>query len=285
MSVEIDDAFLAKLPAPIIEREPLFQEFLDARIAQMRELIPSWDTYMLRSDPINRICRHAAYGDMLYYQELNEAFRATLRDFATGMDLTHKARDWGIERYVGEDDDSLGRRLEARMKGHSGAGPSSWYESNAFEAAPKEVADVAVRGDGFGNVFVYVLAKGNGGIATPDLLATISTALNLRGTRGTNDKIGVRPAVIAEVDLVFDYWLLPDAPLDTIERAVKRVESSFDKARRLEWDFERSWANAHLFVEGMKKVEVTSPTTDIVAEFGQAVALRSVVPNYRGRSL
>ncbi|GJD31500.1 hypothetical protein PMNALOAF_2759 [Methylobacterium adhaesivum] len=285
MAGEIDDAFLSKLAVPVIEREPEFASLFSARIAQMRSLMPEWDTWMLRGDPINRICRHAAYGDLLFYQEINEAFRASLKDFATGEDLTRKASDWDLERYEGESDESLSRRLEARMKGHSGAGPDSWYESNAFEAAPERVADVAVRGDGRGSIFVAVLAKDNGGVADDDLLDTVRVALNRRGTKGTNDTIVARSAVIAEIDLIFDYWLLPDAPIDTVERADSRVRASFDKARRLEWDFERSWANAQLFVEGMKKIEIVSPVADIVTEFGEAVSLRSIVPNYRGRAL
>lgn len=285
MAEEIDEFFLSKLPVPVIEREPVFQSLLDKRIAQMRLLMPTWDTYMLRSDPINKFCRHAAVGDLLYYQELNETFRASLRDFATGEDLKAKARDWGVEPYPGEDDVSLERRLEAAMKGVGEAEPVDRYAREAFTAAPDRVSDVKVRGDGRGTIFVYVLAKDNGGVADESLLSTVAEHLNRRGIKGTNDTIAVRSAVIAEIDLIFDYWLLPDATLDTIERGVTRVEAAFVKARRLEWDFERSWANAHLFVEGMKKIEIASPVEDIVTEFGQAVALRSIVPNYRGRAL
>lgn len=284
MADEIDDAFLSKLPVPFIEREPEFAERFAARLAQMRGLMPEWDTWMLRSDPINRIVRHAAYGDLLYFQELNEGFRATLRGFAAGEDLTAKARDWGLERYEGESDASLDRRLEARMKGFSGAGPVDWYASNAFEAWPERVEDVAVRGDGRGNIFVTILAKDNGGVADDDLLGTVGAALNRRGTRGTNDTIRVSAAVIANIDFVFDYWLLPTAAADTVERAVNRLETNFVAARRLEWDFSRSWANAQLFVEGMQKIEIPSPAADVVAEYGQAVALKSVTPNFRGRA-
>ena len=285
MADEIDDAYLSKLATPIIEREPAFPELMASRIAEMRLLMPEWDTYMLRSDPINRICRHAAYGDLLYYQELNEGFRATLRDFAKDADLTAKAGDWGLERYLGEDDDSLSRRLDEEMKGFAAMGSDSWYASNAFKASPERVADVAVNGDGKGNVFVAVLAKDNGGLAVPDLLSIVSTRLNLVGIKGTNDTIHVQPAVISEVDLAFDYWLLPDAPPDTSERADRAVRAAFAKERRLGWDFVTEWAGAKLFVEGMRKVTVTAPSAAVATPFNQAVALHYVTPNYRGRQL
>ena len=285
MADAIDDAYLSKLAVPIIEREPAFADLMAARIGEMRLLMPEWDTWMLRSDPINRVCRHAAYGDLLYYQELNEGFRATLRDWATGSDLTAKASDWGLERYAGEDDASLSRRLDEEMKGFAATGADSWYASNAFKASPERVADVAVTGDGKGNVFVAILAKDNGGLAVPDLLATVSARLNLVGVKGTNDTVHVAPAVIDEVDVVFDYWLLPDAPPDTSERADKAIRAAFAKERRLGWDFVTDWATAKLFVEGMRKVSLREPTADVATAFNQAVALRSVTPNYRGRQL
>ena len=285
MADEIDDAFLSKLAVPVIEREPAFADLMAARIAEMRGLMPEWDTWMLRSDPINRICRHAAYGDLLYYQELNEGFRATLRDFATGKDLDAKAAEWDLTRYDGELDPSLSRRLDERMKGFAAMGGDSWYASNAFEAWPERVADVAVDGDGRGNIFVAILAKDNGGVADDALLARVNERLNAIGVRGTNDTPHARPAVIAQVDLTFDYWLLPDAPDDTAIRADKRLRMSFEAERRLGWDFITDWAGAKLFVDGMRKVKITGPTDDISTAFNEAVSLRSVTPNYRGRLL
>lgn len=287
MSDEIDDAYLSRLALPVIEREPAFASLMDARIAQMRLLMPSWDTYMLRSDPINRICRHAAYGDLMFVQDANEVFRATLRDFAEGADLTAKAADWGVIRYDGEDDASLGRRLEAAMKGLSGAGPLSWYEHQAFEAAPERVADVAVTADptGTGRIYIAILSKDNGGLADESLIETVATRLNLREVRGTNDTLITRPAVIANIDLVAEMWLLPDAAADTLMVADTNLRAAFAKDRRLGWDFDPSWATAKLFVPGVQKVKITDPHEGIATTFDQAVALRSFTPVYKGRAL
>lgn len=283
------DAPLPNLPLPVIEREPVFQTLFDARIAQMRGLMETaevaWDTWMLRSDPLNNICRHAAYGDLLYAQSLNDTFRATLLDFAQGADLIAQAADWSTEQADGESIDDLRRRLRERKKGQGGF-TENWYKRHAFNAAPTQIADVGVVGDAKGGVKVSILSVANGGVADNGLLDTVNAALNDPLVLGDNDHISVVAAVIKVVDVVADVWLLPEAPADELDTARVRLISGFAAARRLGWDFTADFAIAALRTFGVQRVVMTtpSPTSFVSVQPNEAVALGTITLNYKGRS-
>ncbi|MGX9427983.1 baseplate J/gp47 family protein [Bradyrhizobium sp. LeoA1S1] len=282
------DAPLPNLPLPVIEREPAFQTLFDNRITQMRGLLETagldWDTYMLRSDPINNFCRHAAYGDLLYVASLNDTFRATLIDFAQGADLIAQASDWGMTPFEGEAIDDLRRRLRERKKGQGGF-TENWYKRFAFAADPR-VADVGVTGDAKGGVKVSILSTEGEGVASEELLAIVSAALNLPTVLGDNDHIEVVPAVIRVVNVEADVWLLPEAPADELETAKTRLATEFAAARRLGWDFTADFVIAALRTSGVRRIVMITPAADDYtrAEPNEAVALGTVKLNYKGRS-
>ncbi|KRR21709.1 baseplate J/gp47 family protein [Bradyrhizobium retamae] len=283
------DAPLPNLPLPVIEREPEFQILFDARLTQMRGLLETagldWDTWMLRSDPINNVCRHAAYGDLLYVTSLNDTFRATLIDFGQGADLIAQASDWNLERAEGETIDDLRRRLRERKKGQGGF-TDNWYKRFAFEAAPLLVADVGVAGDSKGGVKVSILSAEANGVASPELLATVNAALNQPTVLGDNDHIEVVPAVIRVVNVEADVWLLPEAPANELTSAEARLKTEFAAARRLGWDFTADFVIAALRTSGVRRIVMLTPAADsyVRAEPNEAVALGTVKLNFKGRS-
>lgn len=282
------DAPLPKLPLPVIEREPAFQELFDARLTQMRDLFTTagidWDTWMLRSDPINNMCRHAAYGDLLYVSSLNDTFRATLLDFAQGADLVAQATDWEITPLDGEAMDDLRRRLRERKKGQGGF-TDNWYARYAFSADPR-VADVGVAGDSMGGVLVSILSTEENGVASEELLSVVTDALNLPTVLGDNDHVEVVPAVINIVNIEADVWLLPEAPADELATAEARLVAEFNAARRLGWDFTPDFAIAALRTSGVRRIVMITPDANsfVQAAANEAVALGAVTLNYKGRS-
>ncbi|MEY9238519.1 phage-related baseplate assembly protein [Bradyrhizobium japonicum] len=283
------DAPLPNLPLPVIEREPAFQALFDARLTQMRGLLETagldWDTYMLRSDPINNFCRHAAYGDLLYVTSLNDTFRATLLDFGQGADLIAQASDWNMTQAVGESLDDLRRRLRERKKGQGGF-TENWYKRYAFAADPLRVADVGVVGDAKGGVKVSILSTEGDGVASPALLATVTAALNDPLVLGDNDHVDVVPAVIRVVNVEADVWLLPEAPASELQTAEDRLKAEFAAARRLGWDFTADFVIASLRTSGVRRIVMISPAADDYtrAEPNEAVALGTVKLNFKGRS-
>ena len=283
------DAPLPSLPLPVIEREPAFQTLFDNRITQMRGLLETagldWDTYMLRSDPINNFCRHAAYGDLLYVASLNDTFRATLIDFAQGADLIAQATDWELTPAEGEDIDDLRRRLRERKKGQGGF-TDNWYKRFAFAADPLRVADVGVSGDAKGGVKVSILSSEGDGVASEELLATVNAALTHPTVLGDNDHVVVVPAVIRIVNVEADIWLLPEAPADELQTAEDRLRVEFATARRLGWDFTADFVIAALRTSGIRRIVMITPAADDMtrAEPNEAVALGTVKLNFKGRS-
>ncbi|WP_315764529.1 baseplate J/gp47 family protein [Bradyrhizobium sp. SZCCHNR2009] len=284
------DLPLPNIPLPVIEREPAFETLFNNRLDQLRGLLTDvgfdWDTYMLRSDPLNRFCRHAAYGDLLMVSAMNDTFRATLTDFAQGADLIALASDWDLTRADGETIDDLRRRLRETKKGQGGFS-DNWYKRFAFAADPLRVDDVGVEGDGSGGVLVSILSKDNGGVASDDLLATVDAALNAPGVRGDNDHIRVVRAVILTVNVEADVWLLPEASKDdTLAAAETALFANFATERRLGWDFASDFAIAALRTTGVKRVTLITPQANsvVVTAANEAVALGSIKLNYAGRA-
>ncbi|WP_407156309.1 baseplate J/gp47 family protein [Bradyrhizobium sp. STM 3557] len=284
------DAPLPNIPLPVIEREPAFETLFNDRLTQLRGLLTDagfdWDTYMLRSDPLNRFCRHAAYGDLLMVSAMNDTFRATLTDFAQGSDLIALASDWNLTQADGESIDDLRRRLRETKKGQGGF-TENWYKRWAFAAAPLLVDDVGVEGDAKGGVLVSILSKDNGGVASDDLLATVDAALNMPSIRGDNDHITVVRAVIRTVDVQADVWLLPEATKDTtIAAAEAALRANFATERRLGWDLASDFVSASLRTTGVKRVALITPEPNsvVVTAANEAVALGTVDLRYQGRA-
>lgn len=282
------DAPLPNLPLPVIEREPSFQTLFDARLGQMRGLLTTagieWDTWMLRSDPINNVCRHAAYGDLLYVTSLNDTFRATLLDFGQGADLIAQGTDWDVTPFPGESMDDFRRRLRETKKGQGGF-TENWYKRFAFKADAR-VSDVGIAGDSKGGVRVSILSTEEGGVASDDLLAVVTTALNQPGVLGDNDHIEVVRAVIRIVDVVADLWLLPEAGDDEYQKAEDRLKTEFAAARRLGWDFTGDFVIASLRTSGVRRIKMLTPAADDLesVEPNEAVSLGSVQINRKGRA-
>jgi len=282
------DAPLPNFSLPVIEREPAFQSLFDERLTQMRGLLTTagidWDTWMLRSDPINNMCRHAAYGDLLYVTSLNDTFRATLLDFGQGADLLAQGTDWNLSPFPDESMDDFRRRLRETKKGQGGF-TENWYKRFAFDADPR-VADVGVAGDGKGGVKVSILSTEEGGVASDDLLAVVSAALNRPNVLGDNDHVAVVRAVIRVINVEADVWLLPEASDDEYQKAEDRLKAEFAAARRLGWDFTGDFIIAALRTTGVRRIRMLSPAADdhVNVDANEAVALGSIKINRKGRA-
>jgi phage-related baseplate assembly protein len=239
---------------------------------------------MLRSDPFNNFCRHAAYGDLLFAESLNDTFRATLLDFANGADLVAQASDWDLTPFAGEPDPDLRRRLRERKKGQGGF-TDNWYKRWAFASDPR-VADVGIAGDAKGGVTVSILSSDNGGVASADLLAIVNTALNHPLILADNDTITVVPAVIKVIDIEANVWLLPEAADSELDTAEEKLTDDFAAERRLGWDFTSDFAVASLRTSGVRRIVMITPASDSLVSVApnEAVALGNIKLNFMGRS-
>ena len=65
--------------------------------------------------------------------------------------------------------------------------------------------------------------------------------------------------------------------------AKTQLEEAFEKQKSLGWDVSRSWIIAHLFVEGVQKVDLESPLEDFVVGDEVCAALTKVELTLAGR--
>ena len=67
--------------------------------------------------------------------------------------------------------------------------------------------------------------------------------------------------------------LYPESNAEIIAQAKTRLHKAISEQKRLGWDLTRSWIMGNLFVEGMQKVEITSPVEDIEIAENECVAI------------
>lgn len=279
---------LANLPAPgVIEiigyearlaelRIRLVQIFADAGIA--------YDVEDLETDPAQLLLQVGAYVDMLLRQRINEAVQANLLAYANGSDLDHLAQFYDVARLAGETDEKLRIRVVLAIRGRSTGGTEPRYRSVALGADPR-VADATVYTVGKDpTVHVAIFSTDNAGVADQLLIDKVTTALQDPAVRMVNDTIVVAGASRSTTPIVADVWLLPETSDAIIAQMTAALTLAWAQAIVLGRDVTRSWLTSKLMLEGVQRVDVVTPATDIVVPFNQAAALGTITLNNRGRA-
>lgn len=278
---------LAGLPAPSIVEEIGYETRLgilrDRLVALFDAAGIDYDVENLETDPAQILLQVSAYQDVLLRQRVNEAIRSTFLAYAVGGDLDVLAQWYDVYRLAGEDDDRLRRRVILAIQGRSPGGTEARYRAIAL-GADVRVQDAAVYTVGRDpTVRVAVFSTEAGGVASPSLLSAVDGALQAPDVRMVNDLIVVASAAQQVVDVVADIWLLPQAPESTItvvQAALVAAWSGLSLGR----DVTMSWLTAMLQVDGVQRVVVTAPTSDVVMPFDQAAGLGTITLNNRGRA-
>jgi phage-related baseplate assembly protein len=281
-------AELADLPAPaLVEvvayaarysdlQAKLVQIFADAGI--------SYDVEDLETDPAQVLLQVSAYQDVLLRQRVNEAIRSWFLAYATGGDLDVLAQWYDVARLVGETDDALKRRVVLAIQGRSTGGTEARYRSIAL-GADVRVADAAVYTVGRDpTINVAVFSTDNAGVAGAALLAKVDTALQAPEVRMVNDAIVVASAAQQVTDIAANVWLLPSAPESVLAQMETGLREAWARDMLLGRDLTLSWLLAQLQIDGVQRVELVAPTTDIDVPFNRAAALGTVTLTKMGRA-
>jgi len=279
---------LASLPAPEIIESLSFEARRQAFLTRLQEEFAAvgidFDVGSLEANPGAILMRVAAYQDTTLRARINDAFRGNLLPYAYGGDLDILAQFYDVTRLAGEGDDALRRRVVLAIRGRSTGGTEPRYQSVALGADPR-VADAAVYTVGRDPiVHVAIFSTDNNGVADQALLDAVDAALQDPGVRMVNDTIVVAPAARFAVDVVADVWLLPQAGGSQITAMETALRSAWGEAIVLGRDVTRSWLTAKLMIEGVQKVELLAPATDITVPFYEAAALGTVTLANRGRA-
>lgn len=284
---------LSQLPAPQIVDVPDFETLLAERKAAFVALYPVDEqdavrrTLALESEPVTKLLQESTYREILLRQRINEAAQAVMVAYAIDSDLDQLAANYNVKRLtvtpadndavppiaaVMESDDALRLRAPAAFEGLSVAGPTAAYEFHA-KSADGRVADASATSPAPAEVVLTVLSREGDGMAGADLLAMLGQALNSENVRPVADRLTVRSAEIIPYSVDATIFLYPGPEAEPVMAAAKAsLQKYIASQARLGRDIRRSAIYAALHVEGVQRVELSSPLDDVVLNKTQAAS-------------
>ena len=276
---------LSKLDAPKVLEDLDFESLLADRKAEFIALFPQderpfWQARLsLESEPITKLLQEVVYLQLMERNRINNAAKATMLAYANGSDLDVIAANYNVKRQVIqeannnvtpkipeilEDDTSLRLRTQLAFEGLSVAGPRSAYIFHALSAHP-DVADVSVVSPQPANVTVTILSRNGQGEADESLLNVVRAKLNDDDIRPIGDRVIVQSAVIQSYEIRAKLHLYRGPEYEPIKAAALKKLTAYTKEKhRLGRDISLSGIYAALHLEGVQRVELISPTADIV---------------------
>ncbi|TXE74568.1 baseplate assembly protein [Serratia nevei] len=279
---------LSQLPSPQII-EPLdFETILVDVKAVMIAAFPADQqasvaaALSLESEPLNVIAQAMAYRELLLRRRINEGAAACILSHAEGTDLDNLAANLDTERLtitpetdtsdaVMESDEALRLRAQSAFEGMSVAGPSAAYEYFARSASGK-VADARATSPAPAEVVIAILSTDGDGTASPELLAAVTAAVNDEEARPLGDRVTVRSADIVDYSIDAELFLYPGPESEPIINAAMASLRGFlaDNDKKIGRDVARSAISASLHVQGVQRVVLRSPATDLQISDTQA---------------
>lgn len=272
---------LSQLPSPTIIEELDFETILIEVKAAMVAAFPAdmqvavAAAIALESEPMNIIAQAMTYRELLLRQRINEGAAACMLSHATGDDLDNIADNLDTERLVitaatdttdavTEGDENLRLRAQAAFEGMSVAGPSAAYEYFARSASGK-VAAVRATSPAPAEVVIAILSSDGDGTASDELIATVQAAVNDEDVRPLGDRVTVQSAEIIEYTIDATLYLYPGPESEPIINAAIASLKMFlaDADKKIGRDVVRSAISASLHVQGVQRVVINSPESDL----------------------
>ncbi|EIS5457935.1 baseplate J/gp47 family protein [Salmonella enterica] len=284
---------LSQLPQPAIIETLDFEVIL----ADVKELIinafpedfrPAVTAALkLESEPLNIIAQVVSWREMLLRQRINDDAAACMLSHAVSTDLDNIAANMDTRRLVitpatdttnavMESDTALRMRAQAAFDGLSVAGPTGAYEYFA-KSASGNVADAKAISPSPAVVVVSVLSTEGDGTATPELLNTVKDALSAEDRRPVGDRLTVQSAEIVSYNINAKLFFYPGPESEPIQNAAHDALQAWIALQgKIGRDVARSAIMAALHVQGIQRIELTEPASDIVISNTQAARCVSV---------
>ncbi|MEI7409974.1 baseplate assembly protein [Pectobacterium aroidearum] len=282
---------LSQLPAPVVVEELDYEAIYTERKAVLLSLYPEDQraavarTLALESDPLVKLLQENAYRELLWRQRVNEAARAGMVAYAQGSDLDQLGANFSVARLVitpaddstlpptpalMESDSDFRLRIQQSFEGLSVAGSVGAYQYHG-RSADGRVADVSVISPSPASVTVSVLSREGDGSASSELVTIVAAALNGEDVRPVADRVTVQSAAIVPYEIDATLYLYRSPEAEPVRAAAEQKLKAYISAQhRLGRDIRRSAIYAALHVEGVQRVELTTPAADIVLTAGQA---------------
>ncbi|WP_200553562.1 baseplate assembly protein [Kosakonia sp. LAM2021] len=282
---------LSQLPAPDVVEELDYEAILNDRKATLISLFPADEqealarTLTLESEPLTKFLQENAYREVMWRSRVNEAARAVMLAYAAGKDLDVMAANSNTARLVVspaddstipptpavmESDKDLRLRAQQAFEGLSVAGPEGAYEYHG-RSADGRVADISVISPNPAYITISVLSREGDGRASDELIAIVDKALNAEDVRPVGDRVTVQSAEIVPYQIKATLYFYPGPESEPIRQAAEQQLKAYINAqRRLGRDIRQSAIYAALHVEGVQRVELSAPQSDLVLAKNQA---------------
>lgn len=287
-------------PAPTIRAEYDYETLRAQRIAEFLAAwtearqrmpdLPAYDTQSIENETAVIALGAAAKGDMFLVARSNDVARAALLvDFAHGDDVDLHGRATkvpahpaGVVRHSGEADADYAVRIVEARAGSSAAGPDEWWLTHA-RAADARVRSIGLDYRGQGQLDIYLLSKESGGVPDQAMLDDVSARLTRPDVRPRNVWPRVHSAIIDEIDVIADVWLLPDAAESRLAELAATAKATHNAEQALDRDLTHHYLRRLLDAADVYKIAIVSPTADLIADPSRAYAIRSIMPRLAGR--
>lgn len=265
-----------------LDFETIFKERKEALIA----LWPSNKQNQIRktlereSEPLTKLLQENVYREVLLRSKLNAQYRAVLLAYAEDTDLDAKVADYGIQRLiispedltttpptpaVYERDEDLRYRASKAFDALSVAGPTSAYEFHSLSADGR-VADAYAFSPAPAQALITILQRDSeNGAATPELCQKVYDYVSGEKLRPTADRVTVQSAGIIEyqVQAILHHNNLPETD-PILEEAIANINAFINTPKRIGQSIYLSAIFKQLHVSGVERVELISPSADVL---------------------
>ena len=284
---------LSQLPAPDVVEVLDYETLLAERKTTLISLYPEDEqeavarTLSLESEPIVKLLEENAYRELILRQRINESALAVMLAHARANDLDVLGANNNVTRLVitpaddtaippvlavMESDSDFRLRIQQSFEGLSVAGPVGAYQFHG-RSADGRVADIAVESPSPACVTISVLSREGDGTASEELIRIVDKALNAEDVRPVADRLTVQSAEIIAYQITAVLHLYPGPEVEPIRQAAaQKLQAYIATQHRLGRDIRLSAIYAALHVEGVQRVELASPTVDIVIAPHQAAS-------------
>ena len=281
----------SQLPAPNLIKELDFETLLNARKEKFIALYPAseqqkWRSVLSReSEPVVKILQENTYLEMLYQNKCNADARSLLLAYAEGEDLDHLAlTEYGLTRLivtpedisatpplpaVYESDERLKERCILSFDGMNTAGSSNAYRYFTLSADGR-VDGIKVKSDEATPCFLDIVitqVDSENGTASEELIQIVQAALDPDTVRPVGDRPTVKSSLATNYQIEAVLYVgksAEDALL--LEAANIRLDKYIKNAQKNGESIYLSAIYAALHVDGIERVQIISPTADLVMD-------------------
>ena len=281
----------SQLPEPNLIQELDYESIFNERKEKFIALYPAteqnqWRTILNReSDPVVKVLQENAYLELLYRNRCNADARSLLLAYAEGSDLDHLAlTEYGLIRLIVtpadnsvvppspaiyESDERLRERCLLSFDGMNTAGSANAYRYFALSADGR-VDGIKVKSDEATPCFLDIVitqVDSENGAASEELIQIVQAALDPDTVRPVGDRPTVKSSIATNYQIEAVLYVgknAEDALL--LETANIRLDKYIKNAQKNGESIYLSAIYAALHVNGIERVQIISPTADLVMD-------------------